>query len=369
MPQKNTKTRRMSLPLNQIINGDSIKVMNALPVASVDMIFADPPYFLQLNSKLTRPDTSLVDGVDAEWDQFRDFTHYDNFTQKWLSACRHVLKPDGTLWVIGSYHNIFRVGYALQNMGFWILNDVVWVKSNPMPNFNGTRFTNAHETLIWCSHNQKSRYRFNYQSMKALNDDLQMRSDWYLPLCSGKERLRDKEQKKIHPTQKPESLLYRVVTASTVAGDVVLDPFSGTGTTASMAKKLGRNFIAIERDSSYVTHARKRLKKIDVSKLDKELLELRNPRQEKRIPFGRLIESGLVKPGDTLESPCRRFHARIRADAHIDSQGLRGSIHQVSAALQGRQSCNGWDFWALYKADAPPIPLSDLRTHLRKNNK
>jgi modification methylase len=352
------------LPLNQFITGDCIEVMRSLPAHSVDVIFADPPYFLQLKEDLSRPDASPVDGVTAQWDKFRDFEHYDSFTQKWLAACRHVLKKDGTIWVIGSYHNIFRVGNALQNMGFWILNDLVWIKSNPMPNFRGTRFTNAHETLLWSSYDQKSRYRFNYRAMKTLNDDLQMRSDWYLPLCTGKERLRDEKQQKIHPTQKPESLLYRVITASTAPGDIILDPFSGTGTTAAVAKKLGRNYIGIERDKTYLSHAKKRLKKIEP--LEEESLKLDNPHQQKRIPFGSLIESGLVQPGDILKSPCDRYQAMIRADAQIDSNGYSGSIHKVSAALQNKQSCNGWDFWILYKKNGKSRHLSELRTELRK---
>ncbi|MBI4967116.1 MAG: site-specific DNA-methyltransferase [Rhodospirillales bacterium] len=334
---------RAHAPLDTIIEGDSIAVMNSLPEGSVDLVFADPPYNLQLGGELLRPNNSKVDGVDAAWDRFDDFAAYDRFSRAWLSAAKRLLKPDGALWVIGSYHNIFRVGAILQDLGFWMLNDVVWRKTNPMPNFRGKRFTNAHETLIWCAKSQESRYTFNYDSMKALNDDLQMRSDWTLPLCTGPERLKV-DGVKAHPTQKPEALLYRVILATTRPGEVVLDPFFGTGTTGAAAKRLGRHFIGIERDKDYATLARARLKNVKPVP-EAELLITPSKREEPRIPFGTLVERGMLRPGDLLFSPGKRHAARIRADGTIIADRHRGSIHQVGALVQGAPACNGWTFW------------------------
>ncbi|MGH6929860.1 MAG: DNA-methyltransferase, partial [Dongiaceae bacterium] len=243
---------------DEILVGDCIPILEGLPAASVDMIFADPPYNLQLENELLRPNNSVVDGVDEAWDRFDGFSDYDRFTAAWLGAARRVLKDDATLWVIGSYHNIYRVGARLQDLGFWILNDVVWRKTNPMPNFRGRRFTNAHETLIWCAKDKDARYTFNYAAMKALNDELQMRSDWVIPICAGAEREKT-EGVKSHPTQKPEALLYRVLLACTNKGDVVLDPFFGTGTTGAVARRLGRKWIGIEREAKYVKVARARI--------------------------------------------------------------------------------------------------------------
>jgi modification methylase len=348
---------------NKIITGDCIEIMEKMPAASVDMIFADPPYNLQLEGELHRPNNTRVDGVEESWDKFDSFADYDAFSQRWLSAARRILKDDGTIWVIGSYHNIFRVGTTLQDLGFWMLNDVVWVKTNPMPNFRGRRFTNAHETLIWCSKSKDARYTFNYEAMKALNDDLQMRSDWVLPLCTGQERLKDTEGNKAHPTQKPEALLYRAIIASTEPGDVVLDPFFGTGTTGAVAKKLGRRYIGIERDTGYAKVAEKRLSRIP-EVADPRLFETPSKRREPRIPFGTLVERGMLSAGDVLVSPCGRFTAKVRADGTIISSDHRGSIHQVGAAVQKAPSCNGWTFWCM-NVEGRPVPIDLLRQKLR----
>ncbi len=318
--------------------------MAALPDKSVDMIFADPPYKLQLGGQLFRPEGGRVDACDDEWDQFESYAAYDDFTRDWLAEARRILKDTGTIWVIGSYHNIFRVGSLLQDAGYWILNDIVWRKSNPMPNFRGTRFTNAHETLIWCAKDEKARYTFNYRAMKALNDDLQMRSDWVLPICSGGERVKDSAGEKAHPTQKPEALLYRVLLACTKPGDVVLDPFFGTGTTGAVARRLGRRWIGIERESSYVAVARERI--AATLPLDESAMTgMAEKRSQPRVAFGLLVESGMVAPGSMLVDSKRRWAATVRADGSIACGTHSGSIHKVGAALQDAPSCNGWTFW------------------------
>lgn len=352
-----------SLPLDRVVEGDCIEIMRGLPAESVDLIFADPPYNLQLKGDLRRPNNSRVDAVDEAWDRFDSFASYDAFTRDWLGAARRLLTSNGTIWVIGSYHNIFRVGTAVQDLGFWILNDVVWVKTNPMPNFRGRRFTNAHETLIWAAKSEASRHTFNHAAMKALNDDLQMRSDWELPLCTGAERLKDETGRKTHPTQKPEALVYRAILAASEAGAVVLDPFSGTGTTAAVAKRLGRRFIGIERDPGYAAAARDRLAAIEPPK-DGETLTVANKRKEPRIPFGSLVERGLLRPGAVLISPCRRHRAKVRADGTIAVGRHAGSIHKVGAALQDAPSCNGWTYWSLEKGKNK-VPLDSFRQTLR----
>ncbi len=350
------------LPLNQVLAGDCISAMKALPEESVDLIFADPPYNLQLKSELHRPDNSRVDAVDDDWDRFASFDTYDEFTRAWLAAARRLLKPNGAIWVIGSYHNVFRLGAELQNQNFWILNDVVWRKSNPMPNFRGKRLTNAHETLIWASREEASRYTFNYEALKALNDGIQMRSDWVLPICTGHERLKDEHGDKAHPTQKPESLLHRVLVATTNAGDVVLDPFFGTGTTGAVAKMLGREFIGIEREEKYRKVAERRLAK--VRKFDASALEVtRAKRAEPRVPFGQLVERGMLRPGEVLTSPSGKT-AKVRADGTLVSAGATGSIHQVGAALEGAPSCNGWTYWN-FKRDGKAVPIDVLRQQIR----
>jgi len=332
------------LPLDQILRGDCIDMMRMLPAASVHCVFADPPYNLQLRGELRRPDDSLVDGVDDDWDQFADFAAYDAFTRDWLTEARRVLRKDGTLWVIGSYHNIFRIGAILQDLGFWILNDVIWRKSNPMPNFRGRRFTNAHETLIWAARQQDSRYRFNYAAMKALNDDLQMRSDWLIPLCTGEERLRNAHGLKLHPTQKPEALLHRVLLASTMPGDIVLDPFLGTGTSAAVAKRLHRHFVGIERHPAYVEAAWGRIRRTRSTPIG-AMEATPSRRDAPRVPFGSLVERGLVPAGTQLFDRQRRVAATVMADGTIQCGPHRGSIHQVGAAVTNAPSCNGWTFW------------------------
>ncbi|MEO8881974.1 MAG: site-specific DNA-methyltransferase [Devosia sp.] len=351
------------LPLDTILIGDCIEHMNALPAGSVDLIFADPPYNLQLEQSLTRPDQSKVDAVDDDWDKFESFAHYDAFTRAWLKAARRLLKPDGALWVIGSYHNIFRVGAALQDLDFWLLNDVIWRKANPMPNFRGTRFTNAHETLIWASKSQKSRVTFNYEAMKAGNDDTQMRSDWLFPLCTGAERLKGDDDEKLHPTQKPEALLFRILNATTKPGDVVLDPFFGTGTTGAVARKLGRHFIGIERDETYVAGA---LKRIAVAKPApaEALLSATSKRQAPRVAFGSLVEQGMIAPGAMLYDARKRFAAMVKADGSLSSGPHQGSIHKVGALVQGAEACNGWMFWHR-EHEGRLAPIEDLRAGIR----
>jgi modification methylase len=332
------------LPLDTILQGDCIAEMAALPAKSVDMIFADPPYNLQLGGDLFRPEGSRVDAVDDDWDKFDSLAVYDEFTRDWLEQARRVLKDDGTIWVIGSYHNIYRVGALLQDADFWILNDIVWRKTNPMPNFRGTRFTNAHETLLWCAKDEKARYTFNYRAMKALNDDLQMRSDWLLPICAGGERVKGEDGLKAHPTQKPEALLYRILLACTRPGDVVLDPFFGTGTTGAVARRLGRRWIGIERESGYVRVARERID--STLPLDESAMKtVPDKRSLPRVAFGLLVESGLVPAGTALIDAKRRWTASVQADGSIVSGLHTGSIHKVGAALQSAPSCNGWTFW------------------------
>nr|WP_066704665.1 site-specific DNA-methyltransferase [Celeribacter ethanolicus] len=352
-----------ALPLNEILSGDCIEVMNALPEESVDLIFADPPYNLQLRGDLHRPDNSKVDAVDDAWDQFDSFKVYDDFTREWLKAARRILKPNGAIWVIGSYHNVFRLGAELQNQGYWILNDVVWRKSNPMPNFRGKRLTNAHETLIWASKNEAAKYTFNYEALKSLNEGIQMRSDWVLPICNGGERLKDDNGDKAHPTQKPESLLHRVIVGTTNPGDVILDPFFGTGTTGAVAKMLGREFIGIEREEKYREVAEKRI--ASVRKFDKDALRVStSKRAEPRVPFGQLVERGMLRPGEELYSMNGRQKAKVRADGTLIANDVKGSIHQVGAHLEGAPSCNGWTYWT-FKRDGKTVPIDVLRQQIR----
>jgi modification methylase len=350
--------------LDRVIEGDCVERMRALPEGSIDLIFADPPYNLQLKNELRRPDNSKVDAVDDHWDQFSSFAEYDRFTREWLTEARRVLKDSGALWVIGSYHNIFRVGTILQDLGFWVLNDVVWRKTNPMPNFRGRRFTNAHETLIWAakSAGQKS-YTFNYEAMKALNDDLQMRSDWNLPICSGGERLKGEDGQKAHSTQKPESLLYRVILSSSKQGDVVLDPFFGSGTTGAVARKLGRHFIGIERDKEYAKLARSRI--AEIAPTDGEAIETtKSKRAEPRIPFGWVVERGLLPPGTVLQGQQKNQRAKVRADGTLVCADATGSIHRIGAHVQGLDACNGWTFWQ-FELNGKLVPIDVLRQRMR----
>jgi len=343
---------------NKVINGDSLEVLKRIPDKTFNLIFADPPYNLQIGEKLKRPDDSKVNGVNDRWDKFKNFKHYDNFCKDWLTECRRVLKNNGSIWVIGSYHNIFRLGYILQNLDYWILNDVIWRKSNPMPNFKGTRFTNAHETLIWASKCKKSKYTFNYQSLKCLNDDLQMRSDWTFPICNGKERLK-KNGKKVHSTQKPESLLHRIILATTNKGDTILDPFLGTGTSAVVAKKLGRKYFGIEKDKKYFKAANERINKTKI--IEESYLDtLENKKTKPRVPFGSLVELGIIKPGTNIFDQKKKINAKIMADGSIKHSSGEGSIHKVAAKILGAESCNGWTYWYC-NIEGSIKPIDNLR--------
>ena len=355
----------MTKIFNKILNGNSIEILRKIPDKTFDLVFADPPYNMQIGDKLTRPDDSKVDGVNDKWDQFSSFEHYDKFSKSWLKECKRILKDNGSMWVIGTYHNIFRLGYHIQNLNYWILNDVIWRKNNPMPNFKGTRFTNAHETLIWASKNKKSRYTFNYQSLKCLNDDLQMRSDWILPICSGKERLK-KDGKKIHSTQKPEALLHRIILATTNKGDSIFDPFLGTGTTAVVAKKLGRKYFGVEKDKKYFQAAKQRINETLEIK-DDYLDILPNNKSKPRVPFGSLIEMGLIKPGTTLFDEKKRYNAKIMIDGRLKCQKAEGSIHKVAAKIIGAESCNGWTYWH-YISGNDLKPIDNLREKLRPSS-
>ncbi|HQF31949.1 MAG TPA: site-specific DNA-methyltransferase [Hyphomicrobiales bacterium] len=364
-PAKAPRSHREPHWLDSILIGDCVAELEKLPAASVDVVFADPPYNLQLESELVRPDQSKVDAVDDDWDKFQSFAAYDDFTRAWLLACRRVLKPDGTLWVIGSYHNIYRVGAILQDLGFWILNDIVWRKANPMPNFRGRRFTNAHETMLWASRSQDAKgYTFNYEALKKANDDVQMRSDWYMPICTGAERLKDGAGKKTHPTQKPEALLHRVLMSSTKPGDVVLDPFFGTGTTGAVAKRLGRRFVGVERDRTYAAAALERIAAIEPTPAE-ALETVRPKRAEPRVAFGTLVEAGLVPAGTILTDVKGRHRAVVRADGTLAVDAEAGSIHKMGARVQGLDACNGWTFWHVDKAGARE-PIDVYRAVVRR---
>jgi len=351
--------------LNSIIRGDCVAAMEKLPENSIDVIFADPPYNLQLEGELHRPDQSKVDAVDDDWDKFSNFAAYDAFTRAWLMAARRVLKPDGTIWVIGSYHNIFRVGCAMQDMGFWMLNDIVWRKSNPMPNFRGRRFTNAHETMIWATRDQNAKkYTFNYDAMKMANDEIQMRSDWLFPICNGGERLKNKDGKKIHPTQKPEALLHRVIMSSTKPGDIILDPFFGTGTTGAVAKRLGRNYVGIERQQDYIDAATARISAIETIN-GPTLVVTKSKRSEPRVAFGALIETGMLKPGIILQDSKKRWQAKVRIDGSLERHNETASIHKMGAIVQELDACNGWTFWH-YEENGNWQPIDAIRKKYRE---
>jgi modification methylase len=352
----------LSLPLDTILQGDCLEILPRLPAGTVDLVFADPPYNLQLNQELWRPNQTRVDGVDEEWDQFDSYSDYDQFTRAWLAACQRVLKPSGTLWVIGTYHNIFRVGAILQDLGFWILNTITWIKHNPMPNFRGVRFTNAHETLIWAQGVRGAPYTFNHHAMKSSNGDLQMRSDWYLPICTGKERLRV-DGHKAHPTQKPEALLYRVIQASSNPGDVILDPFFGTGTSGVVARRLHRHWIGIEQDASYVALAEKRIESEEQRPYDAEVYITPEPRRQPRVPFGRLVEAGLLAPGEEIYlGEGGEVSAVVLADGALKYNGRRASIHQIARQVRGK-SCNGWHEWYYRDPESGELRKID---HLRR---
>jgi modification methylase len=353
-----------ALAVNRVLVGDCLKELGKLPSASVDLVFADPPYNLQLAGDLLRPNNTVVAGVDEAWDKFASFADYDRFSQAWLGQCRRLLKPDGAIWVIGSYHNIFRVGAVLQDLGFWIQNDIIWRKSNPMPNFRGRRFTNAHETLIWAARDAKSRPTFNYEAMKALNDDLQMRSDWLFPICAGPERLKDGAGRKAHPTQKPEALLTRVLLASTQPGDLVLDPFLGTGTTGAVARRLGRRWLGIEKNRAYAAAASDRIGRVRPYP-PSGLETMRARRSEPRVAFGTIIELGILEPGVTLTDERGRVSAEVKADGTLTFAGQQGSIHRLGAQVQGTAACNGWTFWH-YEVEGQRKPIDALREVARR---
>ena len=353
-----------TLAKDVIHRGDCIAVLKSLPDASVDMVFADPPYNLQLGGDLLRPDNSKVDAVDDDWDKFDSFAEYDTFTRAWLTECRRVLKPEGSIWVIGSYHNVFRLGAAIQDLGFWVLNDIIWRKSNPMPNFKGTRFTNAHETLIWAARSrEQKRYTFNYDALKAFNEDTQMRSDWTFALCTGEERIKDADGKKAHPTQKPEALLHRVLLSATRPGDVVLDPFFGTGTTGAAAKRLGRHYIGIERDETYAEVAETRIASV-IPANPEDLMVMGSKRAEPKVPFGALVEAGLLHPGDRLYCPKGEREARVRADGSLVSGSLTASIHKLGPLFENAPACNGWTYWR-FKTDQGLKSIDALRAEVR----
>ena len=361
----------MPLQMNQILSGDCIEILNSMPASSVDLIFADPPYNLQLHNELHRPNMTRVDAVDDEWDRFGSFVEYDEFTRAWLSACKRVLKPTGTIWVIGSYHNIFRVGTILQNLGYWILNDILWIKTNPMPNFRGVRFTNAHETLIWASTGPGNRYTFNHQAMKGLNEDKQMRSDWWLlSLATGSERVRDENGEKGHSTQKPEALLYRIILSSSNPGDLVLDPFFGSGTTGVVAQRLHRNWIGIEREEKYVKLAQKRIDAIQPEMFDRDAFDVRSKKKlEEKVPFSALLESGYLSPGQRLyfQKDSSR-PATVKPDARLQTEdGFVGSIHRAGSHLMNGAPCNGWDHWYL-DMDGKMVLLDEFRQRYRIEN-
>jgi len=348
----------------RILVGDCVAEMAKLPAASADLVFADPPYNLQLQGDLKRPDDSHVDAVTDDWDKFASFAAYDDFTRAWLTACRRVMKPQATLWVIGSYHNIFRVGTIIQDLGFWILNDIVWRKSNPMPNFRGRRFTNAHETLIWAARQATNKdYTFNYEALKAGNDDIQMRSDWLIPLCTGEERLKGRDGKKLHPTQKPETLLARVILAASRPDDLVLDPFCGSGTTGAVAHRLRRRFVGIERDADYAAAAERRIVATEPL-AEPALAAFMTAREAPRVPFAALIERGLVAPGIKLVDAKRRHRALVRADGAIALGEAVGSIHRIGALAQGLEACNGWTFWHIETPQGLTV-IDTLRAQVR----
>lgn len=365
-PSAQAVEKPAALPLDTIVLGDCIAELNKLPPASVDLVFADPPYNLQLEGALVRPDNSMVDAVDDDWDKFASFETYDNFTRAWLSACRRVMKPDATLFVIGSYHNIFRVGAILQDLGFWMLNDIIWRKANPMPNFRGRRFTNAHETLIWAARDAKAKgYTFHYEALKSGNEDSQVRSDWFFPICTGDERVKDEDGRKAHPTQKPEALLAKIILAATNPGDVIIDPFFGSGTTGAVAKKLGRHFIGFEREKSYERVAKKRI--AAVTPVPPEAFAAPpSKRTEPRVAFSVLIDNGMIKPGAELFDEKRRYSAVVRADGTLMVNGIVGSIHKIGALVQGLPACNGWTFWCVEKK-GKAILIDEMRSEIRRD--
>ena len=355
---------RGEIASDQILLGDCIELLRGLPEASVDLVFADPPYNLQLEGALSRPDQSVVDAVDDDWDKFGSFADYDAFTRDWLAAARRAMKPEATIFVIGSYHNIFRVGAIMQDLGFWILNDIVWRKANPMPNFRGRRFTNAHETMIWAAREAGAKsYTFNYEALKAGNEDCQVRSDWFLPICTGAERLKDAQGRKLHPTQKPEALIQRILLAASRPGDLVLDPFFGSGTTGAAARRMQRRFLGIEREASYAAAAAQRIAAVRPLPAESRVAAP-SKRSEPRVAFASVVEAGLIAPGAMLTDEKQRFKARVRADGALALGDIVGSIHKTGALAQGLPACNGWTFWR-YEDEGALKSIDLLREKMR----
>mgnify|MGYP001171009793 CR=1 FL=1 len=358
----------MELPLDTILQGDTLAILPELPEACVDLIFADPPYNLQLQQELWRPNLTRVDAVDDAWDQFDSLAAYDAFTGAWLDAARRILKPTGTIWVSGTYHNIFRVGAIMQDLGYWILNVVTWFKPNAMPNFRGSRLKNDVEFVIWAKREQAGRYTFNHHDMKRYNQDKQLGSVWTIPVCGGEERLKDVDGKKLHSTQKPEALLERIIFASSVPGDMVFDPFMGSGTTAAVAKKLHRHYAGIERDPVYVAAARRRLEAVQPFPADDPLLQASSQDKPPRVPFKNLLEAGYLQPGQTLTLDKPVVTAIVLADGTIQADGITGSIHRVGAYLKQTPSCNGWAHWSVVDpATGETTRLDTLRRRYRRN--
>lgn len=345
--------------INTIIKGNCVEELKKLPSNSIDLIFADPPYNLQLGEKLIRPDSTEYSGVEDKWDKFSSNQEYEDFCTEWLGECKRILKDNGSIWVIGSYHNVFTLGYIMQSkLNLWFINDIIWIKHNPTPNFNGTRFNNAHETLIWATKSKESKFTFHYKSMKSFNDDKQMRSDWYLPICQGGERLKDENNVKVHSTQKPEDLLYRIILSNSNEGDIILDPFFGTGTTGAVAKKLNRNFIGIEQEDKYIKYAKERIEIIQP--LDLETLEYKIEIKESKVSIGQLIESELLSPGTCLYDKNKTYKAILLADGTLDDSQFVGSIHKLSARRLGKTNNNGWEYWYFYK-DGTFTSINELR--------
>ena len=349
--------------INKIILGDCIEELKKFPDESIEVIFADPPYFMQTEGELIRPEGTKFQGVEDEWDKFDGYKEYDKFCFEWLKECKRVLKKDGTIWVIGAFQNICRIGYIMQNLGYWILNDIIWSKPNAAPNFAGTRFQNSHETMLWCSKSKDAKYTFNYKTMKHLNEGKQDKSIWDIGICIGKERIKGEDGKKAHSTQKPEKLLYKVILSSSKPKDIILDPFFGTGTTGAIAKLLGRNYIGIERDKNYVLIARERINKIipEESNITKLELEVKPP----KVPMEKLIEKGFLDVGEKLYDKDRKFSANLLKNGHLNNGKETLSIHKMSGKYLNKDNNNGWDYWYMER-NGKLISINELREEYAK---
>ncbi len=354
------------LPIDQILTGDTLEILPALPEASIDLIFADPPYNLQLQQVLWRPNLTQVDAVDDEWDQFEDFVAYDGFTRDWLKAARHVMKDTATIWVSGTYHNILRVGSIMQDLGFWILNMVTWLKTNAMPNFRGTRLKNDVEFMIWAKRGEQGSYTFHHHQMKQFNQGKQLGCVWAIPVCSGQERLKDEGGRKLHSTQKPEELLQRIILASSKPGDIVLDPFLGSGTTAAVAKRLHRRWIGIEQDARYVRAAQARIDAVQPISRQDPLIADALRQKPPRLPFKSLLDLGYLRPGQLLYLDKPPTQAVILEDGRVKANGCVGSIHRLGALLKEVPSCNGWVHWYYVDDAGAYAPIDALRQRARR---